>query len=141
MCNGDIQLDIVVPNKTCYLGFIGEIGEKVAEELDRYSGDRKALAYHLNLALTEALVNAMEHGNTGDSEQTVHVTIQVLPDQLCIKVYDHGQGFDLDRVKAPNLEHPGERGRGIFLIKSIMDSVSYHKINGGNVLEMRKRLA
>lgn len=140
MCNGDIQLEIRIPNKTCYLGFIGEIGEKVANELARYTGDRTALAYHLNLALTEALVNAIEHGNTDDPDQTVRVSIQVLPDQLCIEVYDHGQGFDLDQVGVPDLEYPRERGRGIFLIKSIMDSVNYQKINGGNVLEMRKKL-
>lgn len=133
-------MDIVVPNKTCYLGFIGEIGEKLADELNRYTGNRQALAYHLNLALTEALVNAIEHGNTSDPNQTVHVAIRILPHQLCIKVYDHGQGFDLDSITPPNLEHPGERGRGIFLIKSIMDSVSYFKINGGNVLEMKKML-
>jgi serine/threonine-protein kinase RsbW len=139
MCTGDIQLDIVVPNKTCYLSFIGEIGEKVAEGLDCYQGDREALAFHLNLALTEAMVNAIEHGSCGTPNQTIHVAIQVLGDRLCIKVYDHGQGFDLEQVTSPNLEHPGERGRGIFLIKSIMDSVSYRKINGGNVLEMIKR--
>jgi serine/threonine-protein kinase RsbW len=68
------------------------------------------------------------------------VAIQILPDQLCIKVYDYGQGFDLDSIVPPDIEHPVERGRGIFLIKSIMDSVSYCKIKGGNVLEMRKIL-
>jgi serine/threonine-protein kinase RsbW len=141
MCNGDIQLDIVIPNKTCYLAFIGEIGEKLADELNRYTGDRKALAYHLNLVLTEALVNAIEHGNKGDPNKTVHVAIRVLPDQLRIEVYDHGQGFDLNSIAPPNLEHPGERGRGIFLIKSIMDSVNYRKIKDGNVLEMIKMLS
>lgn len=140
MCNGDIQVEIRIPNKTYYLSFIGEIGEKIATELARYTGDRAALAYHLNLVLTEALVNAIEHGNTDDSDQTIRVSIRVLSDQLCIEVYDHGQGFDLEQVEAPNLEYPGERGRGIFLIKSIMDSVNYRKVNGGNVLEMRKIL-
>lgn len=141
MCIQDIQLDIVIPNQTCYLSFIGEIGEKIATEWDRYTGDREALAYHLNLALTEALVNAIEHGSSSSPDQTIHIAIQVSRDQLCIKVYDHGQGFDLDSVAPPDIEHPGERGRGIFLIRSLMDSVYYTKIEGGNVLEMRKILS
>lgn len=140
MCTEDIEVDIVVPNKTRYLSFIGEIGERIATEWNRYTGNREALAYHLNLVLTEAMVNAIEHGNSENPNQTVHVAIRVLPDQLCIKVYDQGQGFDLDSVPPPSSEPPAERGRGIFLIKSLMDYVCYRKIDSGNVLEMRKML-
>lgn len=141
MCIRDIQLDIVIPNETCYLSFIGEIGEKIATEWDRYTGDREALAYHLNLALTEALTNAIEHGNSSDPDQTIRIAIQVSQDQLCIKVYDQGQGFDLDSVASPDADHLSERGRGVFLIKTLMDSVCYKRTNGGNVLEMRKNLS
>jgi serine/threonine-protein kinase RsbW len=85
-CN-TIQVDIVVPNQTRYLRLIGE---KIAKELDQYPGDHQALAYHLNLVLTEAMVNAIEHGNTGDPCQTVHVSIRILEDKLCIEVCDQG---------------------------------------------------
>lgn len=143
MCNVDdvLQVDIIVPNQTRYLGFIGDIGEKIAQELDQYAGDRQALAYHLNLALTEAMANAIQYGTTGDPRQTVHVSIRIVGDDLCIKVCDQGQGFDLEAVPLPDLDQPTERGRGIFLIKSIMDSVCYRKTDQGNILEMRKRLA
>jgi len=57
----DIHVDIVVPNKKRYLSLIGNIAEEVARALDNYGGDREALAYHLNLVLTEAMVNAIEH--------------------------------------------------------------------------------
>jgi serine/threonine-protein kinase RsbW len=138
-----LRVDIAIPNQLRYLGFIGEIGEKIAHELDHYTGDRHALAYHLNLALTEALVNAIEHGSTGDPRQTVHVSIRLLDEVLCIQVYDQGQGFDLDAIPLPDLDNPLERGRGIgiYLIKSIMDSVCYRRTEQGNLLEMRKRLA
>jgi len=58
-----IELDIRVPNSTCYLGMIGHIGEAMARTLRDYHGDREELAYHLNLVLTEATANAMKHGN------------------------------------------------------------------------------
>jgi serine/threonine-protein kinase RsbW len=55
----DIHVDIVVPNKKRYLSLIGNIAEEVARALANYGGDRDALAFHLNLVLTEAMVNAI----------------------------------------------------------------------------------
>ena len=71
----DIHVDIVVPNKKRYLSLIGNIAEEVARALDHYDGDREALAYHLNVVLTEAMVNAIEHSTAEDVEQTVRVCI------------------------------------------------------------------
>lgn len=135
-----IEIDIRVPNQTRYLSLIGKIGEDMAREIDRYAGDRETLAYYINLVLTEAMINAIRHANAGDPDKTVHVSITILEDELMIKVYDDGQGFDINAIPPPNFEDLEEGGRGIFIIRSIMDSVSYRKINGGNVLEMCKSL-
>lgn len=137
----EISVDIVVPNKTRYLGLIGNIAEQLAQELDAYSGDRDMLAYHLNLVLTEAMVNAIQHAVPGDESKTVRVSIRIEDEDLCIRVYDQGQGFDLDAIATPDFETLNETGRGIFFMRTLMDSVCYHKANGGNVLEMRKALA
>jgi serine/threonine-protein kinase RsbW len=48
MAKNSIEVEIKVPNQTCYLGLIGRIAEEVAYAVDRYSGDRETLAYHLN---------------------------------------------------------------------------------------------
>jgi serine/threonine-protein kinase RsbW len=136
----DIHLDIVVPNKKRYLSLIGNIAEEVARALDNYAGDREALAYHLNVVLTEAMANAIDHCASSDEDQTVRVCIFIEEDDLCVRVYDHGQGFDLALVPEPDLEDLSERGRGLFLIRTLMDAVTYTRIDGGNVLEMHKRL-
>ena len=136
----DIHVDIVVPNKKRYLSLIGNIAEEGARALDHYGGDRDALAFHLNLVLTEAMVNAIEHSSPVDSDHTVRVCIFIEKDDLCVRVYDHGQGFDIDLVPSPDPDVLSERGRGIFLIKTLMDGVSYHRTEAGNVLEMHKRL-
>lgn len=136
----DIHVDIVVPNKKRYLSLIGNIAEEVARALDHYDGDREALAYHLNVVLTEAMVNAIEHSTAEDVEQTVRVCIFIEQDDLCVRVYDHGQGFDIETIPDPDNEHLSERGRGIFLIRTLMDSVTYCRHEEGNILEMHKRL-
>lgn len=136
----EIEVDIRVPNQTRYLSLIGRIGEDIAQELDRYSGNRETLAYHINLALTEATVNAIKYANAGDPETQVHILISITEEELLIRVFDNGQGFDINSIPQPDFLKLEDRGRGIFIIKSIMDQVNYRKVNGGNVLEMTKRL-
>lgn len=137
-----IDIEIVVPNQTRYLSMIGKIGENLVLELDRFKGDREALAHHLNVVLTEAVVNAIKHANAADPDKDIQIHISASDKEICIEVYDSGQGFDLSSVADPNFEADqlGEKGRGIFIIRSLMDSVEYRKTDGGNVLEMKKKL-
>ena len=137
---GGIELDIRVPNQTRYLSLIGKIGEDLAHEIDRYTGDRQALAYQINLVLTEAMSNAIKYGNPDNREETVHILITISEDELLIKIFDCGQGFDINKVPTPDFDMLADCGRGIFLIKALMDRVTYGKCAGGNVLEMVKRL-
>lgn len=135
-----IEVDIKVPNQTRYLSLIGRIGEDIARELDRYAGDRETLAYHLNLVLTEAMANAIKYATSADPDKLVHIFINITDDELLIRVFDCGQGFDINSIPPPNFNALEDRGRGIFLIRSLMDNVAYRKVSDGNILEMTKKL-
>jgi len=136
-----IDIKITVPNQTRYLGLVGRIGENMAHELDVGPCERETLGHHINIVLTEALVNAIKHANTTDPNKEVRIRISVSDTELLIKVYDNGQGFDLNLVSCTTCPDPlSEQGRGIYIIRSLMDSVEYRKDDGGNVLEMKKRL-
>lgn len=140
MCSSDIQVDVIIPTQTKYLDLIGSIGERIGKDLETFEGDREALAYHLNLVLTEATINAIKHANYKNTEDTVRITIQIQEDAVIIRVYDHGQGFDLENVPVPDFENPKEGGMGIFFIKTLMDSVTYTRQDDCNVLEIVKYL-
>lgn len=137
-----IDIEITVPNQTRYLRLIGKIGENMARELDRFKGDRESFAHHLNLVLTEAMANAIKHASATDPDKGLHIRISISDKLLAIRVYDSGQGFDLDAITNPDFEADplAECGRGIFIIRSLMDSVKYKKTRCGNVLEMKKTL-
>ncbi len=141
MCNSVIQVEVIIPTQTKYLDLIGSIGEHIAKELDEFSGDREALAYHLNLVLTEATANAIKHAGHHDPKDTVRITIHIQQNELNIKVYDHGQGFDMESVPLPDFDHPKEGGMGIFFIRTLMDSVTYTRQGDCNVLEIIKYLS
>ncbi len=135
-----IELDIRVPNQTRYLSLIGRIGEDLARELEKEGGRRETLARHLNTVLTEAMTNAIVHAHDGDPEKTVHISMCITDDELCIRVFDQGQGFDLNSIPTPDFDRLEEHGHGIYIIRCLMDTVVYRRLREHNVLEMWKKL-
>lgn len=137
-----IELQIKVPNQTRYLSLIGKISEELAAQLQNYNGDREALANHINVVLTEALVNAIRHANANNPDEEVEIRITVTDEELVLQVFDHGRGFNLDSISSAVKETQDEledHGRGLYIMRSLMDSVDYYPVTGGNVLEMRKQ--
>jgi len=135
-----LEVDIRIPNQTRYLGLIGKIGEDIARSLKRFQGDREELAYHVNLVLTEAMTNAIRHANENDPDKEIQISIQIAERELSIRVYDQGEGFDDQTLPNPEPRFLNDHGRGVYIIRSLMDRVTYRKVSGGHVLEMIKSL-
>jgi serine/threonine-protein kinase RsbW len=95
----------------------------------------------VELALREALHNAVVHGNRMDRQKLVQVLCCCeLEKGICVIVKDQGQGFDPSAVPDPTApENIGaDHGRGIWLMKSVMDEVSFER--GGREVRMKKRV-
>ncbi|NTW99297.1 MAG: ATP-binding protein [Geobacteraceae bacterium] len=139
----DIDIDITIPSHTRHLRMISTIGEKVAQEIDCPERIRETLSSQLAVVLTEGLVNAIKHASSTAPDKDIHVRINVSNKNLVVRIYDNGIGFDLESVPDPCFTSCGmeDKGRGIFILRSLMDSVKYTRSTGGNVLEMRKNLA
>ncbi|MBS1867673.1 MAG: ATP-binding protein [Acidobacteria bacterium] len=98
-------------------------------------------AFAIETALREALANAVVHGNRASPSKKVHVTCGCDSRGIHIVIADEGGGFQTDAVESPlageNLD--ADHGRGIFLIRTLMDEVQFQ--NGGREIHMRKRPA
>jgi serine/threonine-protein kinase RsbW len=94
--------------------------------------------FSIKLALEEALVNAIKHGNQLDPDKRVFVVFHVTPQRFDIRITDEGAGFNPEDVPDPtaieNLERPC--GRGLLLMRGFMTEVEYH--GRGNVVTMSK---
>lgn len=94
---------------------------------------------NLFIALDEAFVNAVKHGNKFDAAKNVRITAEVSPKEARFTVEDEGEGFDVNAIPDPldpeNLFKTS--GRGVLLIHNIMDEVRYNE--RGNKLEMIKK--
>lgn len=98
--------------------------------------------YNLLIALTEAFNNAIIHGNKLNPEKIVELEIYCNSRELRIRVKDEGEGFDLSSIEDPrNPENLlKESGRGIFLIKSLIDEANFYPTNDGTTIELLFRL-
>lgn len=81
------------------------------------------------LAVTEAVNNAIEHGNKNNPEKTVQVSYETSPERLTFMVADQGKGFDIKQVTDPTQPESKDpkAGRGIFVMKHLTDKLEYIK--------------
>jgi len=94
--------------------------------------------FSIKLALEEALVNAIKHGNQYDRNKKVEIAYQVTSERFTIRITDEGDGFDPADVPDPtaveNLERPC--GRGLMLMRHYMSEIDYNEL--GNSVVMSK---
>jgi serine/threonine-protein kinase RsbW len=96
--------------------------------------------FDVELALREALGNAVVHGNQEDPEKKVHIRCRCQPgNQIYIVVTDQGKGFDFGKMVCTGFtsDPSSEHGRGIQLMKGFMDDVHFE--SGGSEVHMHKR--
>ena len=119
---------------------IGRV-EKFLDKINATVGLDEIQLHKLMVSLTEAVNNAIVHGNKLNAAKKVFLKCEVLPGWLLLQVIDQGRGFKPEKVGNPlkkeNLLR--ENGRGIFLMRTLMDKVEFENNPGG--LEVRLWLA
>ena len=129
---------LTVPSELRMLSVVRAFVEAVCRtgELDR------AATHAIVLVTGEAASNVIRHAHPNRPELPLQVSCRLGPETMEVQIIDEGKPFHLDTV--PHLD-PGEMrvgGRGVFLMRTLMDELSCEpRPNGGNVLRMLKRWA
>ena len=114
---------VTISSSTAELAKVESLIDKVCES-NNFSEDNYG---NVLIAVTEAVNNAIEHGNMNDQEKEVVVQCVLDGKKLKFTISDQGQGFDFDDLPDPtdpeNIEKPN--GRGIFLMKNLADRVEF----------------
>ena len=123
-----IQIPSIIENIRMIESFIDNAKEKFHLDEDIYG--------NIMIAVTEAVNNAIKHGNANNSSKNVFLSLTLNDNLLKFIVKDEGSGFDHNNLPDPtapeNLEKPG--GRGIFLMKHLSDEVEF--IENGKTVEL-----
>lgn len=113
----------------------------VAQFIGR-SGISEDAAFGIDMAVREAVTNAVLHGNHEDLNKTVDIVLKSSPDAVEISVHDQGAGFNPEDVPDPTAKENilKTSGRGIFFMRTFMDEVDWLiRPEGGTTVRMLKR--
>jgi len=113
--------------------------QEIVETIQSYEYKREAV-FAVRLALDEALVNAVKHGNQGDPEKSVQIDFTIDEDRIVIEVEDRGPGFVPDALPDPTAEENIGRpnGRGVMLMRAYMTEVDFND-RGNRVILIKRR--
>jgi serine/threonine-protein kinase RsbW len=135
MSRAPFEIGLLVPSE---IEAIGPAVDKVIQDLKDARGIPQAQS-DIEIALFEALANAVIHGNHQDVSKRVQISCRCHAGrEISIIVKDEGRGFDPSEVPDPSEHIEAEHGRGILLMKTFMDEVHFEK--GGTEVHMRKKL-
>ena len=126
---------LLIPSKSENMVLVEKLVDDVCDLFDI----KEEIYGHILVALTEAVNNALQHGNKANPDKHIAVTFKVKNDMLFFTVKDEGIGFDFNNLADPtdpaNIEKP--TGRGIFLMKHLSDKVSFEDKGTKAVLEFK----
>ena len=116
-----------------------QVQQGIVDAIQEREYNREAL-FAIRLALDEALVNAVKHGNQGDADKNVKIDFAIDDERVVIEIEDEGVGFDPADVPDPtdpeNVGNPN--GRGVMLMRAYMTEVRFND-NGNRVTLIKRR--
>jgi serine/threonine-protein kinase RsbW len=114
--------------------------EQTAEQFATRAGFDEDTVSHIAMAVREAAVNAVLHGNSYDKMKHITASFETKTDSLIIRIADQGSGLDPDTIPDPLAPENILRGsgRGIFLIRAFMDEVNFRQLHPGTELTLIK---
>jgi serine/threonine-protein kinase RsbW len=136
-----IRLDL--PARYTYLHILSDCIADMLRQIDGVE-DHEMLTYNMQLAAHEACTNIVGHAyagtDGGDERIIIALSLFLQPRRLQIELRDTGRAFDPDVVPSPSLDQAQVHGYGLFLMRNLMDTVTYQAQAGDNYWCLVKNL-
>ena len=135
-----MEKEIKIANNVAEISLLADFVEELGIELDL----SPAMTMNINLALEEAVVNIILYAYPQDQLHEIRLKVTASARQLIFLLTDCGMSFDPTQVPEADVTLPLEErpigGLGVFLIRKIMNEVTYERIGGENKLTMKKNI-
>lgn len=132
-----LRIEVRVPSA---LDIVEEALDVVMRHCEACPQPFEGREFSFRVALGEALQNAIIYGNREDPSKSVHVQLRVGERQVEVRVQDEGDGFDPSIVPDPSIPDRlhREEGRGLFLIRQLVDDVSFNDRGNSICMVLRR---
>lgn len=135
-----IEKRLVIANNLDEVSILAEFVENLCEELNLSA----ETTMNINLALEEAIANIIMYAYPSEEKHDIILDVKSIPGQLVFLLTDNGVSFDPTHVPdadiSASIDERAIGGLGIFLIRNIMNEVSYQRLDGENLLTMKKNI-
>ncbi len=136
----DREITLSIESHSANVSLVGLAINKIAS----HASVSKQAAFEMEVAVVEAVNNAIEHAHKHQREKLVAVRVRLTPDRIKLTVIDSGAPIDFKAAMAVSaaLDNPGEveRGRGLKIIQALMDEVKYERKGETNQITLVKYL-
>ncbi|NOZ60838.1 MAG: ATP-binding protein [Calditrichaeota bacterium] len=133
-CN---HYEMTIPSDANRIKDVEKITARIAKHMNFSEDDKDSLA----IAVTEIVGNAISHGNRNDLQKHVVITFDYCNGTIIVHIQDEGEGFDENEIDNPldpeNLLK--ESGRGIFIVRALIDEISISRDKKGTVVRLVKK--
>ena len=133
------KYQLSIPSNTKFLKQVESLSVQVARDMRLNESDSDDLA----IAVTELVNNAIHHGNQENMDKQVTIIFNISSNRIEIRIKDEGSGFNPNNLNDPLAPENilKESGRGIFLIRQLMDSVDFNFTKQGTEVIATKKLS
>ncbi|UCE20032.1 MAG: ATP-binding protein [Gemmatimonadota bacterium] len=132
----DRNKELTIPSSLKWMPRVVTEIEKVVRDMgfDEETGD------FLAIAVTEAVNNAIIHGNKGDARKKVHIRFEPRKDRIVMRITDEGGGFNPEKVEDPTDPKNISKGsgRGLYILRTLMDKVDISSTSSGTTITLTK---
>ena len=126
----DIQIQL--PAKAQYLNIVSACILAMAEHVEELEAQEQTV-YQIQLAVHEICNNIIEHAyQNSEGSYLLKLRIDSEKRQVSADIFDQGEAFDFSDVSEPNLDEPQDKGYGLFLVRHLVDEVSYESSDQNN---------
>jgi serine/threonine-protein kinase RsbW len=133
-------ITLTLPGEIMFAQVASQTASSVANLLiggNHPASDGTQFVNDFELAVSEAVTNSVTHAEANATPPPVTVTFEFGPRQLTVSVRDANQPYSIDRP-APDIESYPEHGYGLWIIRKVMDSVTYRRDGDSNIISMSK---
>ena len=136
-----IVIGLDLPAEHQYLNIVGACVIALFERIEDVL-DRETLSYSIQLAVQETCANIVDHAynGTANGRISIEILLSADPRQMIISIDDTGHPFDPSLVREPDLDGTQVRGYGLYLMRKLMDEVTYERQTKHNHWRLVKRL-
>lgn len=135
-----MKISLTLPGNLKFLSLPTLVAREICELIDIENKD-KDISWAIEVAISEAVTNAIKYGCKDNGNGIIKIEFILWSDRIEINILDWGNGFELEEIGKPDFSTAKESGYGLYIMREVMDEMTYRREESHNILKLIKIFA